>query len=125
MANEKPKKWDIEHNPRDEWFVIENAHPAIIDRETFDRVQALLKQNRKHTSPSRAKGEHPLDMLVLAPLARLLRRPVIFNPLITLTDTLVEDRRLVAPASVPARLIALLDRAALLGIEVFKETGHV
>jgi glycosyltransferase involved in cell wall biosynthesis len=54
-----------------------------------------------------------LDMLVLAPLARLLGRRVVFNPLVTLTDTLVEDRQLVRPATLAARGIALLDRAAL------------
>ncbi|HQZ89637.1 MAG TPA: glycosyltransferase [Thermomicrobiales bacterium] len=54
-----------------------------------------------------------LDALVLAPLARMLGRPVIFNPLVTLTDTVVEDRGQFAPDSVPARAIALLDRLAL------------
>lgn len=53
------------------------------------------------------------DMLILGPLARLARRPLIFNPLVTLTDTLVEDRRLVAPDGIAARLIALVDRTAL------------
>jgi glycosyltransferase involved in cell wall biosynthesis len=53
------------------------------------------------------------DMLVLAPVARLLRRPVIFNPLVTLTDTLVEDRERLAPGSRAARLLAALDRVAL------------
>jgi glycosyltransferase involved in cell wall biosynthesis len=54
-----------------------------------------------------------LDMLVLAPVARLLGRRVIFNPLVTLTDTLVEDRQLVRARALPARALALLDRAAL------------
>ncbi len=55
----------------------------------------------------------PLDMLLLAPLAKLLRRPVYFNPLITLTDTLVEDRQLVSPRSPLAWLLAGIDRATL------------
>jgi glycosyltransferase involved in cell wall biosynthesis len=54
-----------------------------------------------------------IDMLVLAPVARLMGRPVIFNPLVTLTDTLVEDRRRVSSGSALARAIALLDRVAL------------
>lgn len=53
------------------------------------------------------------DMLVLAPLAKLLRRPVIFNPLVTLTDTLIEDRRLVARDSLLARAIGAIDTASL------------
>jgi glycosyltransferase involved in cell wall biosynthesis len=54
-----------------------------------------------------------LDMLVLGLLARLARRWLVFDPLVTLTDTLVEDRGLVAPGSARARLIGAVDRAAL------------
>lgn len=54
-----------------------------------------------------------LDMLALAPVARLMGRPVIFNPLVTLTDTLIEDRRRFEEGSVPGRLVNLLDRLAL------------
>ncbi|RIK46254.1 MAG: glycosyl transferase family 1 [Chloroflexi bacterium] len=54
-----------------------------------------------------------LDMLVLGSVARLLGRPVIFNPLVTLTDTLVDDRAIVATGSLPARLVELVDRLSL------------
>ena len=54
-----------------------------------------------------------LDMLVLAPLIRLLRRPVIFNPLVTLTDTLVDDRGLVGAGTRRARAVETIDRMAL------------
>lgn len=53
------------------------------------------------------------DVLALAPLTRLRGRPVVFNPLVTLTDTLVEDRELVRAGTLPARAIAALDWAAL------------
>lgn len=53
------------------------------------------------------------DMLALAPLARFAGAPVIFNPLVTLTETLVEDRRLVHPRSLAARMLAVVDRLAL------------
>ncbi len=53
------------------------------------------------------------DMLTLGVIAKCLGRPVIFNPLITLTDTIVQDRRLVPANSPAARLIRLLDRLAL------------
>ncbi|WP_303870410.1 recombinase family protein [Acetobacterium wieringae] len=33
-----------------EWIVIENSHPAIIDEEQFARVQGLLKLNRNGSS---------------------------------------------------------------------------
>lgn len=54
-----------------------------------------------------------LDMLALAPVARVMGRPVIFNPLVTLTDTLIEDRRRFGEGSIPGRLVSLLDRLAL------------
>jgi glycosyltransferase involved in cell wall biosynthesis len=54
-----------------------------------------------------------LDMLLLAPVARLMGRPVVFNPLVTLTDTLVEDRQRLRVGSLAARAVAALDRAAL------------
>lgn len=54
-----------------------------------------------------------LDMLVLGPVARAMGKPVLFNPLVTLTDTLVEDRQQLRAGSLPARLIATLDRVAL------------
>jgi glycosyltransferase involved in cell wall biosynthesis len=54
-----------------------------------------------------------LDMILCAPAARLIGRPVVFNPLVTLTDTIVEDRKLVAAAGLPARLIERIDRYTL------------
>ena len=39
-----------ERVPEEEWFVVENTHEAIIDRETFDKVQGLLKRDTR-TAP--------------------------------------------------------------------------
>jgi glycosyltransferase involved in cell wall biosynthesis len=52
-----------------------------------------------------------LDVL-LARLLMALRGPtkLIFNPLVSLYDTLIDDRRLFAPRSLPARLLFALDR---------------
>ncbi|MEL6104813.1 MAG: recombinase family protein [Planctomycetota bacterium] len=38
--------------PRSEWTIIEDTHPAIVDRETFDVVQELLKTNTRKTHPN-------------------------------------------------------------------------
>ncbi|HVX29391.1 MAG TPA: glycosyltransferase, partial [Nitrolancea sp.] len=54
-----------------------------------------------------------LDLLMLGPLARLSGKPIVFNPLVTLSDTLIEDRRKFAPQSLPARMIRLIDRLSL------------
>jgi glycosyltransferase involved in cell wall biosynthesis len=40
-------------------------------------------------------------------------RPLIFNPLVSLVDTLVTDRRRFRPGSLPARFLAAIDRTAL------------
>lgn len=53
------------------------------------------------------------DMLTLGLIARLAGRPVIFNPLVTLTDTLVEDRRLVRPDSLAGKVVRVIDGLSL------------
>jgi glycosyltransferase involved in cell wall biosynthesis len=40
-------------------------------------------------------------------------KPVVFNPLLSLEDTLVDDRRRFRPGSLPARVLRALDRRAL------------
>ncbi|MBU6282718.1 glycosyltransferase, partial [bacterium] len=52
-----------------------------------------------------------LDVLLLRRLAG--RRPILFAPLVTVTETLVDDRRSYAPGSAPARLLRAIDRASL------------
>jgi glycosyltransferase involved in cell wall biosynthesis len=54
-----------------------------------------------------------LDLLLFGPLLRLLGKPVVFNPLVTLSDTLIEDRKKFGPHSFAARVIRLIDRTAL------------
>ena len=54
------------------------------------------------------------------PAARLAARgaPVLFNPLVSLVDTLVSDRARFRPDSLPARALALVDRRALRAADV-------
>ena len=40
--------------PQDEWYIVENTHEAIIDRETFDKVQRLLMRDTR-TGPQQKK----------------------------------------------------------------------
>lgn len=58
---------------------------------------------------------HPgwFDMLVLAPLARARRMPVMFDMFISLYDTVVSDRGLAAPRSLVGRCCRLVDRLSL------------
>ena len=54
------------------------------------------------------------------PAARRAARgaPVVFNPLVSLADTLVSDRARFRPGSLPARVLALVDRRALRAADV-------
>jgi glycosyltransferase involved in cell wall biosynthesis len=54
-----------------------------------------------------------LDMLMLGSVSRLFKVPVIFNPLVTLTDTIVEDRELARTGSAQARVIRAADWISL------------
>src|SRR6476619_4750669 len=45
-------------------------------------------------------------------------KPVVFNPLVSLADTLVGDRGRFAPGSFPARALASIDRRALCAAEL-------
>ena len=58
---------------------------------------------------------HP-DVLLARLLAR--GRPVVFNPLVSLSDTLVSDRGRFGAGSLPARALALADRVALRAADV-------
>jgi glycosyltransferase involved in cell wall biosynthesis len=67
------------------------------------------------------RPEEPFDALIVGypghadlPAARRVagRRPVLFNPLVSLADTLVADRRRYRPGGLPARALAAVDRRA-------------
>jgi len=67
------------------------------------------------------RPREPFDALVVGypghadlPAARHAAggRPVVFNPLVSIADTLVADRGRFRPGSVPARTLAAIDRAA-------------
>ncbi len=58
------------------------------------------------------------DAALWGRLVRRARRAVVFDPLVTLTETFVEDRRLLAPGSWQARLVRLLDRRAFRAADI-------
>lgn len=43
-----------EQVPEDEWYIVENTHEAVIDRNTFDKVQRMLKRDTR-TAPKQSK----------------------------------------------------------------------
>jgi site-specific DNA recombinase len=50
--------------PRDEWIIVENGLPAIIDEDTFNKVQAKLTQNLKNGGKHKAKEIYLLSGLI-------------------------------------------------------------
>jgi glycosyltransferase involved in cell wall biosynthesis len=71
---------------------------------------------------------HPgwFDMIVLAPLAKLRRMPVLFNAFISLYDTVVSDRKLASADSFLGKSLRVVDRSSLrLASRVLADTpGH-
>jgi glycosyltransferase involved in cell wall biosynthesis len=76
---------------------------------------------------ARRRPREPFDAIVVgypghadvAVARRAARgRPVVFNPLVSLHDTLVSDRRRFRPGSLTARALLRLDRAALRGSDL-------
>ncbi len=55
------------------------------------------------------------DTIVLAPLARLRRMPIVFDMYISLSDTIVSDRKIASERSVIGRVSRLVDRLSLRG----------
>lgn len=47
------KVHDRVHNPQDQWQIIPNTQEAIVDMETFRRVQEIRSHRRRHTSSGR------------------------------------------------------------------------
>ena len=43
-------------NDEAEWIVKRDAHPALVDRATFARVQAKLTERKKRTTPAKSKN---------------------------------------------------------------------
>lgn len=50
--------------PKDEWIYIEDGVPAIVDKETFDKVQAKLAENRKNAGRFKTKRVYMLSGLI-------------------------------------------------------------
>lgn len=51
-------------NDSADWIVIEDHHPAIIDKATFDKVQARLGERKKITTPHKSGGSFLLTGVI-------------------------------------------------------------
>lgn len=96
-----------------DWFGWSRLRLAVELLVAYPRLVWRVAMQLPHMSALVVGYPGQIDMLVLGPLAKLMRKPVIFNPLVTLTDMIVEDRELVPGASFLGRCIHQLDRLAL------------
>jgi len=95
------------------WFGWSRARLAVNFLAAYPRLIRGVARNLRAASALVIGYPGQVDMLVLAPLAKLWRKPVVFNPLVTLTDTVIEDRELANASSVTGRCVKLVDRLAL------------
>lgn len=108
--------------PEEEWFVVPNTHEAIIDRETFEKAQALHKRDTR-TPPANRKS---ISCPALS-VARIAKRPCGAKPPVILPTTPCRsytDKKICSKHSIQARQvgkrgvgtlqmqIALVDRLA-------------
>jgi site-specific DNA recombinase len=52
-------------NALSDWIIVPDVHEALIDRDLFERVQARLEDNRKHTTPVKNGGDWLLSGLLV------------------------------------------------------------
>ncbi len=92
--------------------------PLSLGRKGLEYVRALPKLVARWRAVGRdvdlvvAGFNGQLDLLVARRLTRG-RIPILFAPLVTVTETLVDDRRVYRPGGLGARLAQWLDRATL------------
>jgi glycosyltransferase involved in cell wall biosynthesis len=99
------------------WTARDNWRAGV--REALRLAAAEVRLLRRPERPYHALIVGYPGQLDL-PAARRAARgaPVVFNPLVSLADTLVDDRRRFAPGSPAARLVEWIDRRALRAADV-------
>ena len=55
----------IEPNPKVDWVIRPDTHPALVDRDTFSLVQAKLGQNAERKASPRELGKYPFLRLLV------------------------------------------------------------
>jgi len=82
QGKNKVKSYKVQvsvQQPEDKWIEIENSHEAIIDRETFDKVQNLLKRDTR-TPPKKKHVYLFAGFLRCADCRKAMNRKLISQP---------------------------------------------
>ena len=53
----QPEHGTVRRLPEDRWVLVENNHVPLVDRATFERVQAILVRNAKEARPKRSEPD--------------------------------------------------------------------
>jgi glycosyltransferase involved in cell wall biosynthesis len=106
---------------------VVERHRAVWGRHNWSPgPRTMLRLARAEVALSRTAPDGA-DVLLVGypghadiPAARRVARgrPVVFNPLVSLTDTLVDDRAVVSPRSPKAAAVRVLDRRAFRGVDL-------
>jgi glycosyltransferase involved in cell wall biosynthesis len=108
--------WDVIEHRAELWGDVRYSKMSSQRARTAWRgaraYVSLLARAARAPRPDLVMMLYPghIDMLVLGPLWRLRGVPVIFDPLISLFDTITEDRRLSAKGSLLGRVSMLVDK---------------
>jgi DNA invertase Pin-like site-specific DNA recombinase len=69
------------HQASEAWLIVPGGHEALVDRDTWERVQSKLNERRTHTSPCTGGGKFLLTGLVFcAHCGRLMHGQTPRNP---------------------------------------------
>lgn len=92
----------------------------------FVTYPRLLTRLLLHPAPDVYLVSYPgwLDVIALRPIGWLKQTPIVFDPFVSVYDTLVEDRKFAARGSVKARTARLLDRLSLRLADVVLADTH-
>ena len=88
-----------------------NAFIHLILKYGYGYILLLVKYLRKHIKSNELFVGYigQLDVIVIWPFTRIFKQKLVFNTLISLHDTLVNDRRLFRPNSIIAKALWILD----------------
>jgi DNA invertase Pin-like site-specific DNA recombinase len=65
LVRTSDRKTPKQTNPVEDWVIIPSAHEALVSRELFERVQARLMANKRHTNPLPKGGDFVLSGLLV------------------------------------------------------------
>ena len=109
--------------PEDEWVIAEGKHPAIIDRELFDRAQSIINKNPRIGHDRKLTNQYA-GILYCAKCGKAMSR----HPY-TRAETRVECRtkpmcyKTARMADVTSVLIAILEQSELPDLKAKMENG--